>query len=410
MLAKQTPKPHAPEPYSRRSIFGLAAGGAIAALQCGCGPPDRGPAVPRGRETAATVLGVPNERFFPMAGTGPLEAEFEAAMQRQRQALGLKADAPLPEMQLLSVSGGSYDGAFGAGLLCGWSEHQTRPVFELVTGVSVGAIIAPFAFLGRDYDPQLRAMSLTERSDILSDRSFTAALFDDAMADNAPLFGSISRYVNEGTQSALAKAYEQGRLLLIASADLDAQQRVIWNVGAIAASGHPRALDTIRRLILASMAVPGQFPPSMFDVTLDGKTYQEMHVDGGSFTQLFLYPSALTRHRREHIKRGEPILPATAYIIRNRKLDPEWAPVKRRMMGISVRSIDTVIGACGFNDVSRVYNNTQRDGVDFNLAYIGSDFTEALPRPFDPGYIHHLFDYGYQRGRRGYDWAKVPPL
>jgi len=411
VLAKQTPKPHVPEPYSRRTVFGLAAGGVIAALEGGCGLPDRGPAVPRGRETAATVLGIPNERFYPMAGTGPLEAEFEAAMQRQRRALGLTADALLPEMQLLSLSGGGENGAFGAGLLCGWSEHQTRPGFDLVTGVSTGGLIAPFAYLGRDYDPQLRALYLeTMPSQVLSKRIFTAALFDDALTDNDPLFRTVCRYVNEGLLPALAKAYGQGRLLLIASTDLDAQQRVIWNVGAIAASGHPRALDTIRRLMIASAAIPGQFPPTMFDVTLDGKTYQEMHVDGGMFTQLFLYPSALTRHRREHIKRGEPVLPATAYIIRNGRLDPEWVTVQRRTMSITVRSIYTLIGASAYDDVLRVYTNTQRDGVGFNLAYVGSDFSEALPQPFDPGYIHHLFDYGYQRGRRGYDWTKVPPL
>ena len=101
------------------------------------------------------MLGVPNERFFPLDGTGPLEVEFAAAADRRRQALGLAPDAPLPEMQLVAVSGGGENGAFGAGLLCGWSEHGTRPVFELATGVSTGALIAPFAFLGSGYDPQL---------------------------------------------------------------------------------------------------------------------------------------------------------------------------------------------------------------------------------------------------------------
>ena len=157
MTTEQSPKIGALS-LDRRGIFGIAAGGASAALLSACSLPPRGTAVPIGQSTKASVLGLPNERFFPLYGTDPLEAEFAAAGDRLRLALGLAPDAPLPEMQLLAVSGGGENGAFGAGLLCGWSEHGTRPVFELVTGVSTGALIAPFAFLGSSYDPQLRAV------------------------------------------------------------------------------------------------------------------------------------------------------------------------------------------------------------------------------------------------------------
>ena len=292
------------------------------------------------------MLGLPNERFFLAYGTQPLLAEFQAAGQRQRRALGLEPDAPLPEVQLLAVSGGGENGAFGAGLLCGWSEQGTRPVFELVTGVSTGALTAPFAYLGPAYDPQLRTVytELTP-THVLLKRYVTAALFDDAMADNSPLFKTISSYLDEDMLAALAKAYRDGRLILIGTTDLDAQQPVIWNVGAIAASGHPRALDTIRRLLLASAAIPAAFPPTMFDVTLDGKPYQEMHVDGGAFAQAFLYPATMTQQRRERTARGHRVVPATAYIIRNARLDPEWATVGRRTLGIAGRAIATMIAA-----------------------------------------------------------------
>jgi hypothetical protein len=356
-------------------------------------------------------VGVLNERFFPLYGTGPIELEFAAATERRRQALGLAPDAPLPEMQLLAVSGGGENGAFGAGLLCGWSEHGTRPVFELVTGVSTGALIAPFAFLGSSDDPQLRAVYTgLNPDDVLLKRAFTAALFDDAMADNSPLLKTISRYVDEAMLVALTKAYDEGRLLLIGSSDLDAQQPVLWNVGAIAKSGHPRALDTIRRVLLASAAIPGAFPPTMFDVTLDGVAHQEMHVDGGAFAQAFLYPSGLTRQRRTRMARGQVVVPAVAYVIRNGRLDAEWASTERRTLGIAGRAISTMITASGINDVVRIYNLTHRDGIPFNLAYIGSDFSEKLPGPFDRGYMRALFDYGYQRARPGYDWAKTPPM
>ena len=292
MTTERTPKAGVVGLLHRRRFFGLAAGGGAAALLAGCSLPVRGTAVPIGRTTQASVLGVPNERFFPFYGTEPLEVEFSAAADRQRRALGLAPDAPLPEVQFLAVSGGGENGAFGAGLLCGWSEHGTRPVFELVTGVSTGALTAPFAYLGSSYDPQLRAVytDLTP-SRVLLKRCITAALFDDAMTDNAPLFKTISDYLDEAMLAALARAYQDGRLLIIGTTDLDAQQPVIWNIGAIASSGHPRALDTIRRILLASAAIPGAFPPTMFDVTLDGEAYQEMHVDGGAFAQAFLYPA-----------------------------------------------------------------------------------------------------------------------
>lgn len=395
---------------TRRSLFGLAVGGGVMALLGGCSAPARGPAVPLARTTAATVLGLPNERFFLPAGAERLELEFASAVRRLRAARRMSSEEAMSEVQLLAISGGGENGAFGAGLLCGWSEQGTRPAFELVTGVSTGALTAPFAFLGSTYDAQLRAVyTELKPADVLEKRHFTAALFDDALSDNSPLFRTISRYLTEQMLQDIAKAYDEGRLLLIASTDLDAQLPVIWNIGAIAKSGHPRALDTIRRVLLASAAIPGAFPPSMFDVTVDGKPYQEMHVDGGAFAQAFLYPAAVTKLRRQRLRDGRPTLPATAFVIRNGRLDPEWASVERRTMGIAGRAISTMIASSGYNDVVRMYNNTQRDGIGYKLAYIGADFAVELPEPFDPGFMSALFDYGYQRGRRGYNWVGKPP-
>src|SRR5215472_4541973 len=222
----------------RRAVLHIAAGG-LAAVLPGCSTPARGTAVPLGRTAQASVLGIPNERFFPFYGTEPLESEFTAAVDRLRRAQGLAANAILPEVQLLAVSGGGENGAFGAGLLCGWSDYGNRPVFELVTGVSTGALTAPFAYLGSSYDPQLRTV-YTELTvaHVLEKRGLTAAIFNDAMADNSPLFETISIYLNDAMLADLGKAYEGGRLLFIGTSDLDAQTPVIWNIGAIAKSGH----------------------------------------------------------------------------------------------------------------------------------------------------------------------------
>jgi len=257
---------------SRGNLFRLGAGGALAASVSACASLDRGPAVPLGRTKEASVLGLPNERFFPATGFGPLEQEFNQAVTRLTATRCLNSPLDLPQLQLLAISGGGENGAFGAGLLCGWTEQGTRPEFELVTGISTGALTAPFAYLGPAYDAQLRSVyTELEPKQVLISRFVTAAVWDDAMADNSPLFHTISRHLDDRMLADIAMAYDSGRLLLIASTHLDAQQPVIWNIGAIAKSGHPKAANTIRRVLLASAAIPGAFPPTMFEVTLDGK-------------------------------------------------------------------------------------------------------------------------------------------
>src|SRR5690349_13845280 len=189
-----------------------------------CALPTRLVAVPRGRARAATVLGVPNERFFPTeaAGQAALQREFVAAVQRQLVARGLPPSAPMPELDLLGISGGGENGAFGAGLLNGWTERGGRPTFFLVTGISTGALSAPFAFLGSARDEQLKAVYTNiTLADVIVQRGYTAAIWDDALADNSPLFRTISRYVDEAMLAEIARAYADGRLLLIATSDLD---------------------------------------------------------------------------------------------------------------------------------------------------------------------------------------------
>ena len=389
----------------RRLLLRLGGAGALAATT-GCALPARGPAVPHASAAGASVLGLPNERFLIPHDLTALVREYEAAFQRRQR----RFDGGTPTYEMLGVSGGGEDGAFGAGLLNGWSERGGRPVFDLVTGVSTGALTAPFAFLGSDWDASLRNV-YTEIAphDVLRPRGILAALTDDAMADNEPLFRTISRHLDQRMLDALAQGYRDGRLLFVGTANLDAQVPVTWNIGAIAASGHPGALDLIRRILLASAAIPGAFPPVMLDVTVAGRHYQEMHVDGGAFTQVFLYPRRLTELRRQRIGRRERVLPARAFIIRNGRLDPDWAEVNRRTLSIAGRAIATMIASSGYNDVVRIWNTTERDGVDFNLAFIGADFTGTYSEPFEPAYMRALYDYASARARRGFDWAKRPP-
>jgi hypothetical protein len=370
----------------------------------GCASPERLPPVPSADTARALPLGIANARFFPLVERAQFVAEWEQSLQRQRQVLGLAPGAQLPIARFLAISGGGDNGAFGSGLLVGWTEAGDRPEFQVVTGVSTGALIAPFAFLGPAYDKQLRDVYTTiSAEDVFTDRGFIGGMFDDAMSDTTPLWELISRFVDAPMVAAIAREYQKGRLLLIGTTDLDAERANIWNIGAIAASGNPGALDLIRKVLRASSAIPGFFQPVMIDVELDGKHYQELHVDGGAIAQMFLYPPNIDI---QHIAQRE----RKAYLIRNAREDPEWADVERRTLSIAGRAISTMIHTSGSNDLLRIYFVTQRDGVDYNLAYIGRDFSAPRAGEFDKVYMNALFDYGYQQARHGYPWRKVPPI
>lgn len=289
-------------------------------------------------------------------------------------------------------------------MLNGWTELGTRPSFKMVTGVSTGALIAPFAFLGPAYDPQLREVYTTMTPDkIYRARGLSAALFDDAMADTTPLSLVIARYLDQPLLDAIGAEYRKGRLLMIGTTDLDSQRPVIWNIGAIAASGQPGSLDLVRKIMRASAAIPGLFQPVLIDVEVDGRKYQELHVDGGAIAQLFLYPPTVDLGRSGMRRERH------AYIIRNARLEPDYAMAERRTISIAGRAINTMLAMSGKNDVFRVYFITQRDGVEYNLAFIGPDFDVQKNEEFEQPYMRALYDYGYRQARSGHAWHKVPP-
>ena len=349
--------------------FSDSSASAPAVSLAACASLDRGEPVPETLANQVTVLNIANARFWPRLQGAALAQEAVEALKRERAAAGDTAKTQLPPAYFLAISGGGDDGAFGAGLLCGWSDAGTIPSFKLVTGVSTGAMIAPFAFLGRAYSGRLRTMYTTIKpSDIAEKPGVYGALFSDALADTTPLFQLIYRNVDEQMLADIAREYARGRLLLIGTTSLDEQRPVIWNIGAIAASGRPGALELICKVLLASAAIPGAFPPVMIDVEAGGRRYQEMNVDGGAVVQTFLYPPDIRQYVNPQA--AQYARERHAYIIRNGRLDPDWASVDRRFLTIAGRAISTMIHYSGYNDILRIYGTTKRDGVDYNLAYI----------------------------------------
>lgn len=263
-----------------------------ASLQ-GCQSLPRQEAVPRMLTQKAIPVDFPNSRYWPDLNIEAFVRDAAESTNRERTYLALLGQPPpaLPAASYLAISGGGDAGAFGAGLLVGWTKRGTRPEFKVVTGVSAGALIAPFAFLGSAYDPVLKNVSLSiGAKDIIHMRSLLAAVASDGMADPTPLAAMIAHYVTQDVLVAISREHARGRVLLIATTDLDSRQPVVWNMGVIASSKNPRAIDLFRKIMLASASIPGLFPPVMIDVSVNGNLYQEMHVDGGVMAEAFLFP------------------------------------------------------------------------------------------------------------------------
>ena len=254
-----------PSSLTRRGLFGSVA---AASIVSGCGPLDRLSAIPAQTPDDVSVIGLRDIRYWGDEASSEMLREGGASLTRElaaRQAAG--ESGPLPEADFLAISGGGEDGAYGAGLLLGWTASGTRPQFKLVTGISTGALTAPFAFMGSAYDKQLTAVYTTiSDKDVLESRGFTAAVLDDGLADNKPLRQTVAKYLDQALIDGIAAEYSKGRVLLIGTTNLDAGRPVIWNIGKIAASGAPGALQLVEDILLASAAIPGAFPPSMITV------------------------------------------------------------------------------------------------------------------------------------------------
>lgn len=378
----------------------------LAALLAGCSTPPRLSAVPVERQDDVVVLGDPAHRSWDEAFNEAFIKELMRSVELERAALRAAGrSGSLPPAEFLAISGGGQNGAFGAGILCGWTVEGSRPEFKAVTGISTGALTAPFAFLGPDYDDELREVYTTiSTKDIARKRGMLAAIYNDAMADNAPLRRLMEKYIDEEMLRKIAREHARGRLLLIGTTNLDAGRGVIWNIGAIASSGDPGALELVRDVLIASAAIPGAFPPVMIDVEVNGEEYQEMHVDGGARAQLFLYPPSLRLGEfgdAQGIDRDR-----IAYVIRNARLDSQWNSIERRTMSIAGRAVSMMIQTQGIGDLYRVFLETKRDGVAFNLAYIPPSFTEQPTEDFDPAYMSRLFNVGYELAvqQGGYPW------
>ncbi len=333
----------------------------------------------------------------------------------------------------LVLSSGGVDGAFGAGLLAGWTAAGTRPEFQLVTGVSAGAIIAPFAFLGPAYDGALRKIySSYSSKDLVARRGLSRAFVSDAIMDTAPLRTLIDRYLGQDEIDQIAAEGRKGRKLLVGTTNLNAARPVVWDLTKIAGSGSSDARRLIGDIILASSSIPGVFPPVRIDAEAAGVHFQELHVDGGVTAQLFLGPAGLDWKRIAERFRVHGL--PQVYLIRNARAYPHWTALRTRLSPLLERALSTstsgasdvpdwqvidprvspilrrsmssLLRTRGLGDPVQDYLDTHGGELGFNLARIPDDFSYDSTEFYDMKYMGELFERGYAMAKDGYPWLR----
>ena len=383
------------------------------ALITGCDSTERSP-VPIDKMGQVHVPGIEDARTYWGDAAGIFRKDIEQSIEQEPPGYFLRDySSGILRYPVLSLSGGGANGAFGAGILCGWSESGQRPLFKLVTGVSTGALIAPLAFLGSEYDDQLKAYyTEVQTEDVIKFRFFNKLVWGESIADSGPLANIIARDADRALLDKIALEHSKGRRLYIGTTDLDSQRFVIWNMGRIASSDHPDAVKLFRDIILASASVPVVFPPVYVKVEADGVQYDEMHVDGAVRTQFFSLGafSELPQILLENIENPESIKSfGQLYIIRNGTLSPEPTHIDPKISSIAPRTISTLVKSSSINDLFRLFAFAKRDKLEFNYMAIPDNYEFRGEGLFDSDEMNRLFQLGYKMGKSDQSWINTPP-
>lgn len=334
----------------------------------------------REEQNAAGIAGIPDARVW-----GDSDTEFQRVL-------------PTVRGPWLAISGGGADGAYGAGLLTGWSQSGDRPEFAVVTGVSTGSLIGTYAFLGPRYDEELRKnFAEITAADVFEDRQTPESLLD-----SWPLKKLIEKRVTPELLAEIAAEHGKGRRFLVVTTNHDAGRRVIWNMGAIAAQADDKALKLFRDVLLASSSIPGFFQPVAIDVETNGKTFQEMHLDGTITAPFFVMPESM-------LAPGAARLPTNQiYVIVNSKLSSEFAMPERRLFSILARTIGVALTAATKAEVLLISASAQRLGLKLHVAHVPETFDQVNHGLFDHVYMDALFKYGVEQAKKGAAFVDTP--
>lgn len=317
----------------------------------------------------------------------------------------LRAAAASPKdgaFDLLALSGGGAEGAYGAGLLTGWGERGDRPVFEVVTGVSTGALMAPFVFIGSDGDAELRAAFTDGRSSRVLSPRWLMALHGPGVFRQKPLRDLVASAVTPEVIAGVARGHREGRRLFVATTSLDTQDQVIWDVGALAASDRPDARERFIDILVASSSIPGVFPPVFIDLERDGRRVRELHADGRTTANFFVAPEGLMMAR-------DLFGPEAAgqshrlWVILNGRPEPVFSVAPYQPLSVAGRGLDAMMKASTRMNLIASRRFAEANAMDFGLAMAPAGAVETS-LDFSPEHMQALFDAGRAQGLSGGAW------
>jgi predicted patatin/cPLA2 family phospholipase len=325
-----------------------------------------------------------------------VEAQSAAALQRLRT---LSKDGTL---RALVLSGGGAGGAFGAGALVGLSRRQERPQYDVITGVSTGALIAPFAFLGSDWDAQLTEAFTSGRGAQTSVRGLLALPLG-ASHRSAALTALVDHYVTPDLIRAVAREAGGGRLLWVATTDLDKEETVIWDLGAIAMRGGEPARQLFRDVVVASASIPGVFDPVLIHVQQGGRMYDEMHVDGNASASLFIAPAAAYFALLDQ----RSLDGAQVYVLINGQIidAPETTPFKLRP--IVARTFSVALKHMSRAQIVAVDQFAEKYRMSVRSTYLPFDYPQYSSADFRASTMRPLFEYGARCAQSGRLWTTM---
>lgn len=369
-------------------------------------------AEPPGTASKASITGFSDIRYLVFTDPETVRSMLKDAFDHETPESYEEQSDGTRIYNYLAISGGGSDGAFGAGLLNGWTKAGGRPKFKVVTGVSTGALIAPFAFLGPKYDETLKkAYTTVDQSRVFVVHSLLSILWQESLTDTAPLREMVASFIDDKVLADIAVEHAKGRRLLVASTNLDAEEPVIWDLGAIASSKSKNKLHLFRSILVASAAIPAVFPPVMFEVEVNGKRYDEMHVDGGVFFQSFSIGSAIDLPKT--IRAAHPDFAGKfvqrLYVIRNGRVTPDPKEVPRGLSGIAVRAIGSMFKVSGINDLWRLYLTTIHDDIEYRYVSIPLTYKGTTEEQFNEVEMINQYNFGYKLAEKGVPWMTTPP-
>ncbi|MCJ9719223.1 patatin-like phospholipase family protein [Agrobacterium sp. SHOUNA12C] len=348
------------------------------------------------QSSAAEVPGFPGVRSYLDEGSSSWEDAFD-----------WQPAAAQGDVNYLMISGGGAGGAFSAGVLSAWTKTGKRPRFDIVSGVSTGALIAPFAFLGSSYDDLIAHLYTSGVAKNLVDRRLLPnQMLGKSLLRGRTLRSMVDQYITQDVLDAVAREHRNGRRLLVLTSNLDSQRAVVWNMGAIAASGRPGALQLFRDVLVASASIPGVYPPVLIKAQAGDRHFQELHSDGGSSSQILTFPSTVLASA-SHAPRSKA-RKLNIFVLVNNALMPEFSNTSERTLPVMARAYATLIKAQERDALMALYGWARRTGATFHAASIDCQIPYDIADPFNDRYMRAVFTLGARETLNGTLWNDVP--